>query len=227
MSAFKPKLRILIADDHEMVRQGLKRVIGERPDWEVCGEAATGREAAEKARQLKPDVVVMDLSMPQINGLQALKEIHKVLPRTEVLILTMYESEQLIREVLSAGARGFLFKTDAGSLLVAAIESLSRSQPFFNSKVGNLLVRNLRQSTSGAREWEVQSGLTPREDLVLQLVGEGLTNKEIASHLGLSVKTVETHRANLMRKLNLHSVGAVIHYALRLGRERSDAEPIL
>ncbi len=132
----KKKLRILIADDHEMVRQGLRRVLETRPDWEVCGEAANGRKAVEQARRLQPDVVVLDLSMPLVSGLVATRQIRKALPQTEVLILTMHDSDELIREVLAAGARGYLLKTDAGTVLLAAVESVSRHQPFFPRKSG-------------------------------------------------------------------------------------------
>ena len=214
----KKKLRILIADDHEMVRQGLRRVLGTRPDWEVCGEAANGQEAVDQARRLRPDVVVLDLSMPQVSGLVATREIRKALPQTEVLIFTMHDSEQLIREVLAAGARGYLLKTDAGTVLLAAVESVSRHQPFFTSKVGSLVLRGFLTPEPGAAAGEAARGtLTKREEQVLDLVTEGLSSKEIAKTLGLSVKTVETHRSNLMRKLNLHSVAAVVRYGLSRG----------
>jgi DNA-binding NarL/FixJ family response regulator len=211
------KLRILIADDHEMVRQGLKRVLGMRPGWEVCGEAANGLEAVELARRLKPDIVVLDLSMPRVGGLVATREIRKALPQTEVLILTMYDSEQLIREVLAAGARGYLLKSDAGALLLAAVESISRRQPFFTPKVGDFVLRGFLKPASGADASSGKSALTLREGQVLKLVAEGLSSKEIARTLGLSVKTVETHRSNMMRKLDLHSVAAVVHFGLGRG----------
>ena len=212
------KLRILIADDHEMVRQGLRRVLGTRPSWEICGEAVNGRAAVEQARKLKPDVVVLDLSMPLLSGLVATRQIRKALPQTEILILTMHDSEQLIREVLAAGARGYLLKSDAGTLLLAAVESVSRSKPFFTSKVSNLVLSGFLGSGSGAHAAPPPAGgLTVREEQILNLVADGLSSKEIATDLGLSVKTVETHRSNLMRKLNLHSVSAVVRYALNRG----------
>ena len=211
------KLRILIADDHEMIRQGLKRVLGMRPGWEICGEASNGLEAVELARRLKPDIVVLDLSMPRVGGLVATREIRKALPQTEILILTMHDSEQLIREVLAAGARGYLLKSDAGTLLLAAVESISRRQPFFTPKVGDLVLRGFLKPVSGSEASLAHSALTQREEQVLKLVAEGLSSKEIARTLGLSAKTVETHRSNLMRKLDLHSLAAVIHFGLGRG----------
>ena len=208
------KLLILIADDHEMVRQGLKRVLGRHANWEICGEATNGSEAVDLARRLKPDVVVLDLSMPQVGGLEATREIHRALPQTEVLILTMHESEQMIREALTAGARGYVLKSDAGTTLLAAVESVSAGQPFFTSKIGNVIVDGFLKSAPGKAAAGAPDGLTAREGQVLNLVTEGLSSKEIAGTLELSVKTVETHRTNLMRKLNLHSVSAVVRYGL-------------
>jgi DNA-binding NarL/FixJ family response regulator len=210
-------LRILIADDHEMVRQGLRRVLETHPGWMVCGEAANGIEAVELARQLKPNVAVLDLSMPQMDGLEATRKIRKALPNTEVLILSMHDSEQLIREVLTAGARGYLLKTDAGTVLLSAVESVSRHQPFFTPKVGDLVLRGFLAPASGANASSAHSNLTQREKQVLKLVADGLSNKEIAQTLDLSVKTVETHRSNMMRKLDLHSVAAVVHFGLSRG----------
>ena len=207
-------LRILIADDHVLVRHGLRQVLGTRPDWEICGEAADGIEAVEQARQLKPDVVILDLSMPGTGGLQATREIRKILPRTEVLILTMYDSEELVREVLDAGARGYLLKTDAGPALLSAVESVSRHKPFFTSKIEDIILRGFLTPTGRAQKALAHGSLTKREEQVLNLVAEGLSSKEIAKSLRLSVKTVETHRANFMRKLGLHSVSAVVRYAL-------------
>ena len=213
----KKKLRILIADDHEMVRQGLRRVLETRPDWEVCGEAANGQEAVDQARRLRPDVVVLDLSMPQVGGLVATRQIRKALPQTEVLILTMHDSDELIREVLAAGARGYLLKTDAGTVLLAAVESVSRHEPFFTSKVEDLILRGFLTPDPGAAAAATRPTLTNREGQVLDLVAECLSSKEIANMLSLSVKTVETHRSNLMRKLNLHSVAAVVRYGIMRG----------
>jgi DNA-binding NarL/FixJ family response regulator len=211
------QLRIVIADDHEIVRQGFRTLLAQRPDWIVCGEAASGREVVELARQLKPDMVVMDLSLPELNGLEATRQIRKELPRTRVLVLTVGHSEQLIREVLAAGADGYVLKTDAATVLLTAVESLSRRQPFFTLPVAELMVRGFLASPPGAEHPPATlSALTARERQVLKLVAGGRSNKETAQALGVSVKTVETHRANLMRKLRLHSVSELVRYAIRL-----------
>jgi DNA-binding NarL/FixJ family response regulator len=208
-------LRILIADDHEVVRQGVKSLLVKQPGWEVCAEAANGREAVQKARQHKPQVAVLDITMPELNGLEAARQILKACPKTEVLILTVHESEQLVREILSAGAHGYVLKSDAGHDLVAAIESLSQGRTFFTSKVSKIVMQGLRSATTTRASTAERLELTPREREIIQLIAEGSSNKEVANTLGLSVKTVETHRTNLMRKLGLHSVVDVIHYAIR------------
>jgi DNA-binding NarL/FixJ family response regulator len=203
-------LRILLADDHEMVRQGLRAVIEEQRGWEVCGEARTGREAVARALELKPDVVVMDFTMPELNGMEATRQIRAVLPRTQVLILTMHESEELIPEVLAAGALGYVLKSDAGGSLVEAIQSLASQKPYFTSKVSTMVLKGyLNPST---RETPV---LTPREREIVQLVAEGKSTKELADKLNISPKTADTHRTNIMRKLNLHSVSELVRYAIR------------
>jgi DNA-binding NarL/FixJ family response regulator len=206
--------RILLVDDHEIVRRGLKSVLETRKDWEIVGEAETGREAVQMVEELRPDVVVMDISMPELNGLDAVRQIAKIAPRTEVLVLTMHESEELVRQVLEAGARGYLLKSDASRQLISAIDALRVHRPFLTSKVNEVLLRGylggkpLRGETSGGR-------LTPREREIVQLLAEGLTNKEVAAKLNISVKTAETHRTNVMRKLDLHSVSELVRYAVR------------
>lgn len=206
---------ILIADDHEMVRLGLRRVIEEEGErWKVCGEAGNGREAVEKAKLLRPDIVVMDFSMPELNGLEATRQIRAALPGTEVLILTMHDSEQLVREVLAAGARGFILKSDAGNALVSALEALSGRRPFFTSRVSALVLEgylNPQQPLSDKGAARV----TPRERQILQLLAEGKANKEVATALGITVKTAETHRSNIMRKLGLRSMSELVRYAIR------------
>ena len=209
-------LRILVADDHELVRKGLRSVFQSREGWTVCGEAATGREAVEQALALKPNVVVMDLTMPELNGLEATRQIHARLPDTEILILTMHHSEQLIHEVLAAGARGYLLKTDAGHAVIDAVESLGRHQPFFTAGVSSLLLASYlhpeRAINGGAH---AAQPLTPREREVVQMIAEGKSSKEVASALGISEGTAETHRTNLMRKLDIHSVSEIVRYAIR------------
>lgn len=208
-------LRILIADDHEMIRGGLKSLLEAHEGWEVCGEAATGREAVQRCIALKPDIVVMDISMPDLNGLEATRRIRKECPKTEILVLTMHDSEQLVREVMRAGARSYILKGDAGTVLTAAVESLARHKPFFSSRVSEIILQDYLEGETAASETDIVGGLTPREREVLQLIAEGKSSKEIASVLNISTKTSETHRSNLMRKLDLHSVSELVRYAIR------------
>ncbi len=209
-------LRILIADDHDVVRQGLRALLEAQPGWEICGEAATGRETVEKTRKLKPDIVLLDIIMPELNGLEVLRRIRKATPETQVLVLTMHESEDLIGQALKAGARGFMLKSDAGRDLVTAIDALSRRKPFFTSKVAQMVLEGYLEGTApGAAEEAPRSRLSAREREVVQLLAEGRTNKEIAARLEISTKTVETHRSSIMRKLNLHSVVELTRYAIR------------
>ena len=207
------EVRILLAHDHEIVRRGLRSLIEGQSGWEVVAEAADGREAVEAARKLEPDVIVLDIGMPELNGLEATRQIRATVQHAEILILTMHESEQLIRDVLAAGARGYLLKTDAGRDLVSAIETVRRRKPFFTSKVAEMVLDGyLRLGDAGAG---VSGVLTPREREVLQLLAEGKNTKEVAVALNITNKTAETHRANIMRKLNLHSVGDLVRYAIR------------
>lgn len=209
-------LRILVADDHEVVRQGMRALLEVRPGWEVCAEAANGREALELAKQMKPDVVVMDISMPELNGLEATRQILKALPRTEVLILTLHESEQLVRRVVESGARAYVLKSDAGRSLVEGVAALSQHRSFFSSKIAAVIVESYlkRGETTGGTN-RSRDLLTAREREVVQLLAEEKSNKEIGRTLGISVHTVETHRNNLMRKLGTHSMSGLIRYALR------------
>jgi len=204
------RLRILLADDHEMVRKGLRVTIEGQHGWEICGEARTGREAVAKTRELHPDIVVMDFTMPELNGLEATRQIRAAFPRTEVLILSMHDSEQLVREMLVAGARGYMLKTDAGEFLVAALQALSEHKPYFTSKVSSVVLQGYLDP--GKKE---TLELTSREREIVQLIAEGKATKEVAEMLGISVKTADTHRTNLMRKLNLHSAADVVRYAIR------------
>jgi DNA-binding NarL/FixJ family response regulator len=207
--------RILIADDHQIIREGLRKILEEQSDWIVCGEAATGRETVAKALKLQPDVIVLDFAMPELNGLEVTRQIRAVLPHTEVLILTMHESEQLAREALAAGARGFVLKSDAGTTIVAAVAQLSRHLPFFTGRVSQMVLHGYLHCADQAEEDAHGNLLTSREREIIQLVAEGRSSKEIADTLGISVKTVETHRANIMSKLDLHSVSELVRYAIR------------
>jgi DNA-binding NarL/FixJ family response regulator len=210
-----PALRILVADDHEVVRHGVRALLEGRAGWEVCAEAADGRDAVEKAVQLKADIVILDIGMPNLNGLEATRQILRVLPQARILILTMHESEQVVREVLEAGARGFLLKSDAGRDLVAAVEALQRHKTFFTSKVAEMVLDSFLKSKPRPADEPEREILTPREREIVQLLAEGKSTKEVAVALGLSVKTAETHRSNIMRKLNLHSISELVLYAVR------------
>lgn len=205
-------IRILLADDHDAVRRGLRAMLEDHPGWQVCGEAADGREAVQLAAKLRPDIAVLDLEMPELNGLEATRQIKKELLDVEVLIYTMHETEQLIREVLVAGARGYVLKADAGYQLIEAVEALSRHKPFFTTKASETLLESFLKSRLEAGETSV---LTDRERQVVQLLAEGNVNKEVAAALGISVKTVETHRAAVMRKLGVNSIVDLVHYAIR------------
>ncbi len=208
--------KILIADDHELVRHGVRKVLEEQDGWQVCGEAADGRAAVKLARELRPDVVVMDLAMPELNGLEATRQVRKACPATRVLILTVYEAEAMVQEILDAGATGYLLKTDAARLLVTAIEALLRGEPFFSGRIASVVLRgflSLSGREANGEAFTVQ--LTARERQIVQLIAEGKRNKEMADRLGTSVKTVDAHRAHLMAKLNLHSVVDIVRYAIR------------
>ena len=209
-----PVLRILVADDHEIVRRGMCALLKDHAGWEVCGEARDGREAVEKANQLKPEIVILDFAMPNLNGLEATRQILHHLPGSQVLVLTMYESEQVVHEVLEAGARGYVLKSDAGRDLISAVEALQQKKTFFTSKVAEMVLDAFKrkQAETSGRMPEV---LTPREREIVQLLAEGRSSKEVATILNLSTKTAETHRSNLMRKLRFHSVSELVLYAVR------------
>lgn len=212
-------VRILIADDHEVARRGIRALLESHPGWEVCGEASDGRETVELAARMKPDLILLDIGMPNLNGLDAARQILAISPEVAILILTMHDSDQVVREVLRAGARGFLLKSDAGRDLVAAVEALQLQRTFFTTRVSQMVLdgyldREKRQDGKGDIS---RDALTTREREVIQLLAEGKTSKEVAVTLNLSVKTAETHRTNLMRKLDLHSVADLTRYAVRNG----------
>jgi DNA-binding NarL/FixJ family response regulator len=208
-------LRILVVDDHAVVRRGVRSLLESHEGWEVCGEATTGRDAVEQSRQLRPDVVVMDLSLPELNGLDATRQILKDGPGIEVLVLTMHHSEELARDVLRAGARGYIMKSDADENLIAAVDTLRQHKPFLTSIVTGFVLDDFIRRGDIAQADCSPVGVTSREREIIQLVAEGRSNKEAASTLGISVKTIETHRANIMRKLQLRTVSDLVRYAIR------------
>jgi DNA-binding NarL/FixJ family response regulator len=210
------KLRILVADDHEIVRRGLVSLIKANPDWEVCAECDDGRRAVEKARELKPDIIVLDIGMPVLNGLEATRQILHDNPNVRVLVLTISDADQVIQAVLDAGARGFILKSDAVRDLMMAVDALQHNRTFFTARVAEMVLSRYRGRTSTSTKAEPEiTKLTPREREVVQLLAEGKSSKEVACHLNLSVKTAETHRSNIMRKLDLHSVSELVLYAVR------------
>jgi DNA-binding NarL/FixJ family response regulator len=206
--------RIVIADDHEMVRRGLVATLADVERWTVVAQADNGREAAELVATHKPDIAILDLSMPELNGLDATRRILAARPETCVLILTAHESEQLVREVLAAGARGYVLKSDAGRILVRAVEALLEGQTFFTSKVARLVLEGYLRG-GGAEAQETAQTLSAREREIVQLLAEGASNKEVARALGISVKTAETHRSNIMRKMQFASLSDLVKYAVR------------
>lgn len=209
-------VRILVADDHHVVRTGLRALLESQSGWQVCAEAANGREAVEKAGKLKPDVAILDIAMPLLNGVEATRQIRKLSPKTEILILTMLDSELLVQEVLDAGALGYILKDDADRNLIAAVDALRHHQTFLSSRVANPGSKAaLQPGSANPGDRSARGRLTPREREILQLLAEGKSNKEIASFLSISVKTAETHRANIMLKMNFHSITELVRYAVR------------
>jgi len=205
--------RIVLADDHALLRRGLVAALTEVPGWIVEAEADNGREAVELVARFRPDVAIIDLSMPELNGLDATRQIVASAPATRVLILTAHESEQLVREVLSAGAKGYLLKSDAGRTLIAAVGALLDGEPYFTSKVARLVLEGYLRGNAATSE--ESSCLSPREREIVQLLAEGRSNKEVARTLNISVKTAETHRSNIMRKMEFKSLSDLVRYAVR------------
>jgi len=210
--------RILVADDHEVVRHGLRALLEAQTSWTVCGEASDGREAVATAIELKPDLVVLDIGMPELNGLEATRQILASLPSARVLILSLYESEQMIQEVLASGARGYLLKSDASRYLVKAAEALRMGKTFVTPRFGHLILDGTLRPHSATRASAPSViSLTAREREVVYLLGAGKSTREVAVALDMAVKTAETHRAHIMHKLNLHSITDLVLYAVRNG----------
>jgi DNA-binding NarL/FixJ family response regulator len=209
-------LRILVADDHDVMRLGIRALLTVRDGWEVCGEARNGREAVSKSEELKPDIVILDVNMPELSGIEAAKRIRKALANAEVLIISFDYSDQLIREIVAAGARGFVVKADSERDLITAVEALSNHRSFFTPRATDVILGRVR---AGNFQGDIQglgrNRLTPREREIVELLAEGKSSKEVAEFLTISVKTADTHRANIMRKLDLHSVTELVRYAVR------------
>jgi DNA-binding NarL/FixJ family response regulator len=221
------KLRILVADDHEIVRRGLCSLLQKHEGWEICGEASDGRDAVEKAKQLKPDVVILDVGMPNLNGLDATRQLMQHDPNFKVIVLTITDSDQVIREALDSGARGFVLKSDAARDLVSAVEALQHKRMFFTPRVNDLVLAGFLDKGHAISRNEPPSlpTLTAREREITQLLAEGKSSKEVASLLNLSTKTVETHRSNIMRKLSFHSIRDLVVYAIKNNIIQIDVPP--
>lgn len=209
------RFRILVADDHPVFRFGLQSLLESRQGWEICGEAADGRDAVEKCRQLKPDLLILDICMPKLNGVDVARQILKDNPAQRILVLTAVKSDQVVRDCLDAGVRGWVFKSEGTDDLMASVEALQRHKSVFSLQVSDLIMDGYLQRQRVAPAVAMVPSLSSREREVVQLLGEGKTTKEVATILNVTVKTAETHRSNMMRKLKLHSIADVVLYAVR------------
>jgi DNA-binding NarL/FixJ family response regulator len=209
------KIRVLIAEDHETTRAGIRYIVNTMAGWEVCGEASNGREAIDLAIELKPAVVVMDMNMSVLNGLEATRQIRRQCPQIEVLAFTGIEEEKIIHQMFEAGAKGYILKTDKCETIQAALQALAQHKSFFTTKVGEVLFAKFLHGKENVSTGPEPGRLTAREREIVQLVAEGGTNKTVATSLGISIKTVETHRAAIMKKLELDSVADLVRYAIR------------
>lgn len=212
-------IQVLLADDHAVMRRGIRDILEAETDISVTGEAGDGREAIRLAEKLKPNVMIIDLGMPELNGLDAIRHMRREQPDVELLVFSMHDSEELIREVFAAGARGYVLKTDAELYLAEAVKSLSRHKPFFTPRISEAILNSLVSSNGveGRAEPLGHGPLSAREREILQLLAENKSNKEIATRLAISVRTVETHRRSIMQKLNANSIVELVHYAIRNG----------
>lgn len=210
-----PTIKIVIADDHEIVRQGVKNLLAGEADMELCGEATMGRDAVDLIAKVKPDVAILDISMPGLNGIEVTRQVLKTQPKIKVLMFTMHDAEQLVHEVFSAGAKGYLLKSDAGRHLISAIRTVAGGMPYFSSRLSQTIFEGFLKKDLPHSPGPTDQKSTAREREIIQLLAEGKSNKEVAVVLGISVKTAETHRAAVMRKLGLHSVSELVRYAIR------------
>jgi DNA-binding NarL/FixJ family response regulator len=212
------ELRILIADDHDLIRRGVRDLLAARRGWQVVGEACNGAEAVQKAVSLKPDIAILDFSMPELNGPGAAAQIAEKVPETGVVILTMHDSEQVMREVLQSGARGLVLKSDADCDLLEAVEAVARKRHFFTTRLSELVLGGYLAGPAAKDKVKSKvAQLTERECEVVRLLADGLSSKEAASRLQISIRTVESHRINISRKLGLNSIAKLVHYAIRHG----------
>jgi DNA-binding NarL/FixJ family response regulator len=210
------KLRILIADDHALVRRGAREVLHSQPGWKVVGEASNGSEAVEKAIELKPDVAIVDIGMPELDGVEAVRQIREAVPGTKILVLTMHESDHMVRRALDAGALGYLLKSDLTDCLPKAVKAIAEGKRYFTPKVSEIVLEGFLQTGSQDRPRQrTGARLTPRESEIVCLLAEGKSNKEIAAALQIAVRTAETHRARIMLKLGFHSSNELVRYAIR------------
>jgi DNA-binding NarL/FixJ family response regulator len=207
-----PRTRILIADDHELIRKGIRSLLESRSEWEICGEASSGRDAVAKAARLKPDIVLLDVTLPDVSGVDVIPEIIAAQPTIKVLVLTMHDSGQVACSVLAAGASGLVLKSDAGRDLVLGLEAVRRNKPFLSPLVTKILINEQRKAPEATALLDL---LTARETEVLKLLAEGRGNKEVGATLGISPRTVDAHRASIMHKLHLRTFSDLIHFAIR------------
>jgi DNA-binding NarL/FixJ family response regulator len=210
-------LRILLADDHTLVRQGLRKLLEERPEWTVVAEAGDGREAVRLAEQFKPDVCILDVAMPLLNGVEATRQIARRVPATRILVLSMYSDEAYVAQILQAGAAGYILKDSADVDLIQAVSEVARGKSFFSPPIARVMLDDYRRQRTDKNIADRYESLSDREREVFQLIAEGKVNKEIATLLSISLSTVETHRARIMEKLDLHSAAEIVLYAVRRG----------
>ena len=211
----KGTLRIVVADDHELVRRGIRDLLLEQRDWKVVGEAIGGREAIEIVKKRKPDIAIIDITMPDMDGLEVTRRIREVARETQILILTMHESDQMVRRVLEMGARGYVLKSDMAAHLVQAVKDLARGEISLTPKVSAMVLEGFLKGGESKQPENGHARPTPREVEVIRLLAEGKSNKEIAVELGITLRTVETHRGRIMMKMGLHSLTELIRYAIR------------